>query len=159
MVVALDGGTTSTEPEDPTVRFPGLIVPVELLSIDQVSVVAPPLTTLFGFAVIIQEGGGVTGGTTTTGADTIEAEHELVPAPLVTVRTYGVVAFGGGIITVEPEDPRIVFPGLRVPVRLLSIDQVRVAPLPLTTLFGFIEIIQVGATCTALFARSAKYEK
>lgn len=155
----MDKGTTTTEPDDPTVRLPGLIVPVEVLSIDHVRVVLLPLTTLFGLAVIIHEGGGVTGGTTTTGADIIEAVQELVPAPLLTVRTYGVVAFGGGTITVEPDDARMVFPGLSVPVKLLSIDQLSVAPLPLTTLFGLIEIVHVGATCTALFARSAKYEK
>ena len=155
----MDGGTTITEPDAQTVRFPGLIVPVAEFNIDQVRIVPLPLTTLFGFAVIIHEGGGVTGGTTTTGADIIEAVQELVHAPFVTVRTYGVVAFGGGTITIDPDDPSMVFPGLRVPVRVLSIDQVRVAPLPLTTLFGLIDIVHVGATCTALFARSAKYEK
>ena len=158
-VVALDGGITKTEPDDPTVILPGLIVPVELLSIDQVSVVAFPFTTLFGFAVIIHEGGGVTGGTTTTGAEITDAVHELVPTVLFTVSTYGVVALIGGIITVDPDDPTTRFPGFRVPVRLLSIDQVSVAPLPFITLFGLIDTVQLGGTWTALLAKSAKYEK
>jgi hypothetical protein len=104
--------------------------------------------------------GGVTGGTTTTtGAAVTVAVQELLPAELLTTRVYGVVAFDGGMILIDPDEPRRTFPGLRVPVSELSIVHESIVPLPFVTLFGLIEIVQLGSTSTAVFARSAKYEK
>ena len=91
---------------------------------------------------------GVTGGTTTTGAETTDAVQELVPAVLVAVSTYGVVALIGGIITVDPDDPTSRFPGLMVPVSALIIVHDRVAPLPLMTLLGLILIVQISTGVT-----------
>jgi hypothetical protein len=85
------------------------------------------------------------GTTTTTGAAVTLAEQELLPAELLTRRVYGVIAFDGGIILIDPDEPRSIFPGLRVPVREPVIFQVSTAPLPLVTLFGLIEIVQLGS--------------
>ena len=65
----------------------------------------------------------------------------------------------GGVIVSDPDVPRRVLPGFSIPVRLLAMVHERVAPFPLNTLFGLIVIVQLGAISTALFARSAKYEK
>jgi hypothetical protein len=82
---------------------------------------------------------------------------------LVTTSVYGVVVLGGGVMISEPDDPSIALPGLRVPVRLFSIDHERRAPLPLTILFGLIEILQLGGvtggtTTTALVVTEAVQE-
>jgi hypothetical protein len=93
---------------------------------------------------IVQLGGTIGGTTTTTGAAVTRAVHEFVPAELLTTRVYGVVAFDGGTILIDPDEPRSTFPGLRVPVSELSIVHESTAPLPLVTLFGLIEILQLG---------------
>ena len=101
----------------------------------------------------------MTGGTTTALAVT-DAVQELVHAELATTRVYGVVALIGGVMIIEPEVPRRVFPGFRVHVSEFNIDHVRMVPLPLSTLFGLIEIVQDGGvTTTFAIDNNAKYEK
>jgi hypothetical protein len=93
--------------------------------------------------------GGVTGGITTGGiaigvVAVIDQLQELVPPELVTTSVYGVVVLVGGVIMREPVLPVRVFPGFNVPVREPDIDHERIAPLPLVTLFGLIERVQLG---------------
>lgn len=160
VVVTFDGGINASVPDDHKMVFPGLRVHESAHVIDQVIATAFPFTTLAGLMAIVQVG-GVTGGggTTTTGAAVTLATQELVPAEFVTVRVYGVTAFDGGIICIEPDDPRIVFPGLSVPVNAHIIDHVSVVPLPFTTLAGLIEIVQDGGVTMILADNNAKYEK
>lgn len=159
-VIPFDGGINIRAPDDPRRTLPGLRVQVRAHDIDHVSVATFPFITLTGFIARVQVG-GVTGGggTTTTGAAVTEAIQELVPAEFVTESVYGVTAFDGGVIWIEPDDPRITLPGFRVPVRLFTIDQVSVAPLPFITLAGLIAIVQEGGETMILAERSAKYEK
>ena len=158
-MIAFDGGTILIDPDEPRSTFPGLRVPVREPVIFQVSTAPLPLVTLVGLIEIVQLGGTIGGTTTTTGAAVTRAVHEFVPAELLTTRVYGVIAFDGGVIVIEPDNPRSTFPGLRVPVREPVIFHESTAPLPLVTLVGLIEIVQLGGTSTAVFARSAKYEK
>lgn len=88
-----------------------------------------------------------------------DAVQEFVPAELVTEIVYGVVALDGGVMSIDPEVPRIVFPGLSAPVCTLRRDQESVADPPLVIFFGLIAIEQLGGTSTALLETSAKYEK
>lgn len=78
----------------------------------------------------------------------IDPLQEPVPPEFVTTRIYGVIAFEGGLIITDHDDPRIVFPGLRVPVSEPDMDQVRIVPLPLLILFGLIDNEQVGGFIT-----------
>ena len=157
--MAFDGGVIVREPDIPTRIFPGLRVPVREPDILHESTAPLPFVTLFGLMEILQLGGVTGGTTTTTGAAVTLAVQELVPAVLLTTRVYGVVAFNGGTILIDPDDPTRIFPGLRVPVSELSIVHESTAPLPFVTLFGLMEMVQLGDTSTAAFARSAKYEK
>lgn len=157
-VVALDGGTIFSVPDAQSIILPGFNIPVSELTIDQVSRVPLPLVILFGVIDIVQVG-GVTGGTTTTGAVVTEALQEFDPAELVTTSVYEVVVLNGGIIFNDPEFPRITFPGFRVPVSAFIIDQVRRVPLPLAILFGLTEIVQVGGLTILSVESRAKYEK
>ena len=126
---------------------------------DQESVAELPFTTLFGLMEIVQLGGRTTGGGTSTALAVTDAVQEFVPAELVTEIVYGVVALDGGVISIDPEVPRIVFPGLSAPVCTLRRDQESVADPPLVIFFGLITIEQLGGTSTALLETSAKYEK
>jgi hypothetical protein len=146
-VIAFDGGTILIDPDEPRSTFPGLSVPVREPVIFHERTAPLPFVTLFGLIEIVQLGGTIGGTTTTTGAAVTRAVHEFVPAELLTTSVYGVIAFDGGVIVIEPDNPRSTFPGLRVPVREPVIFQVSTAPLPLVTLFGLIEIVQLGSGC------------
>lgn len=140
------------EPEVPRRIFPGLRVPERDLLMLHERIVPLPLVTLFGLKERVQVG-GVTGGTTTGGITTsavvvIDPVQELVPLEFMTKRTYGVVALGGGVIMRDPDNPRMIFPGLSVPVSDPVMDQVRIAPLPLLILFGLIHNEQDGGFIT-----------
>ncbi len=157
-VVVFDGGITIIDPDVPRRIFPGLRVPVRAFAIVHESVAPLPLSILFGLIAMVQDGIGI--GGTITGAAVTEATQELVPAELVTVRVYGVVAFDGGMMATEPDVPRRIFPGLRVPVRAFAIVHESVAPLPLSILFGLIVMVQDGGDITMLaIDNKAKYEK
>jgi hypothetical protein len=159
VVRILAGGTITSEPVDPRMILPGLRVPVEAPDIDQESTDPLPSVTADGEAVIVQVGGAVTGGITTTGDAVTEATQVNEPAVLIVVIEYMVVALIGGMTLRVPDAPIEILPGLRVPVRELRRVQLRRVPLPLTTFIGLADITQLGTTSTVLLERRAKNEK
>ena len=107
----------------------------------------------------VQLGGAVTGGITTTGDAVTEVTQVNDPAVFVVVIEYIVVALIGGTTLRVPDEPNIVLPGLRVPVRELRRVQLRRVPLPFTTFIGLADTTQLGTTSTVLLERRAKNEK
>ena len=107
---------------------------------------APPGHTMTPVFVLPGVGGTTTGGTTLDAVTAAVQNH--IPDPLFIEMIYAVVALDGGTMIVDPDAPRMIFPGLSMPVELLAIFHERIVPLPLVTVFGLMLIVHDGGGVT-----------